>query len=115
MSIAAQILISGKGTQSSAADNAVATATVAAIPAQTHRMMGVHAEFDAAVALFKVITIIQGSTTVLTLNHDFTNGEFAFAFPAPLAGVMGGAVSATLAASGTGGINGRVTLFTFAN
>ena len=115
MSLAAQILVSGKVTQSAAADNAIATATVAAIPSQTHRMMGVHAEFDAAVALYKVITIIQGVTTVMTINHDFTNGEFAFAFPVSLKGVMGGAVSATLAASGTGGINGRISLFTFAN
>ncbi len=115
MSIAVQILTSGKGTQSSAADNATATATVAAIPAQTHRMMGVHAEFDAAVTSFKAITIIQGSTTLAVFNHDFTNGEFAFAFPTPLPGVMGGAVSATLAASGSGGTSGRVMLFTFAN
>ena len=115
MSLAHQALVSGKATQSTAADNAVATATVAAITTQTHRITGVHAEYDAAVSAFKVITIIQGSTTLLTLNHDFTNGEFAFSFPSYLAGVQGGAVSATLGASGTGGTSGRVTLFTFAN
>lgn len=115
MSIQAQVLIAGKPTQSAVADDAVATATVAAIPSMTHYILGVSADFDAAVSAIKAIAIIQGSTTLITYQWDFTNGAFHFAFPTTMKGVIGGAVSATLAASGTGGTEGRISLYTFAD
>ena len=113
--IQAQALLAGKVTQSSAADNGTATVTVSAIEGQTHFMLGVSADFDAAVTAIKAIAIIQGSTTLVTFQWDFTNGAFHFAFPAAMKGVLGGAVSATLAASGTPGLDGRISLYHFAN
>lgn len=113
MAIQAQALIGGKVTQSSATANAVATVTVSAIPAQTHRMLGVSADYDVGVSSIKTITILQGSTTVVVFKWDFTNGAFHFAFPAALKGVQGGAVSATLEASGAGGTSGRISLYHF--
>lgn len=115
MSIQAQVLIAGDVTQSTAADNATATATVSGIPGVTHRMLGVSADYDVAVSAIKTITIIQGSTTVLVLKWDFANGAFHFAFPVALRGALAGAVSATLEASGAGSTNGRVSLYHFAN
>ena len=115
MSIQAQVLVSGEVTQSAAADNATATATVAAITGMTHRMLGVSADYDVAVTSIKTITIKQGSTTVVVFKWDFTNGAFHFAFPAALRGVLGGAVSATLEASGASSTNGRISLYHFAN
>ena len=113
--ISAQALLAGKVTQSAAADDGTATVTVSAIEGQTHRMLGVSADYDAAVTAIKTITIIQGSTTLVVFKWDFTNGAFHFAFPAALAGVLGGAVSATLQASGTGGTDGRISLYHFEN
>ncbi len=115
MSIQAQVLIAGTPTQSAAADNAVATATVAAIAGMTHYILGVSADFDIAVSAIVTITILQGSTALVVYEWDFTNGAFHFAFPTTMKGVVGGAVSATLAASGTGGTSGRITLYTFPN
>ena len=115
MSIQAQILVAGNVMQSTTADNATATATVAAITGATHRMLGVSADYDVAVTAIKTITIIQGSTTLIAYKWDFTNGAFHFAFPAALRGVLSGAVSATLEASGAGSTNGRISLYHFAN
>ena len=113
--ISAQALLAGKVTQSAAADDATATVAVSAIEGQTHRMLGVSADYDAAVTAIKTITIIQGSTTLLVFEWNFNNGAFHFAFPAAIKGVLGGAVSATLEASGTGSTFGRISLYHFEN
>jgi hypothetical protein len=111
MSIHAQALLAGNVAQDSA-DNDVATATQAAVPNQEHYITGIYAEYDAAVELFKSITVTYGGGT-LVFNHDFTNGAFAFAFPSILKGGSGTAVSVALAASGSGGTTGKAMIFTF--
>ena len=113
--ISAQALLAGKVTQSAAADNATATATVSAIAGQTHFMLGISADYNVALNAIQTITIIQGSTTILVFEWDFNNGAFHFAFPAALKGVLGGAVSATLQASGAGSTFGRISLYHFEN
>ena len=113
--IQAQALLAGKVTQSSSTDNATATVAVSAIEGQTHFMLGVSADYNVALNALKAITIIQGSTTVLVFEWDFNNGAFHFAFPAAIKGVFGGAVSATLEASGTNSTFGRISLYHFAN
>jgi hypothetical protein len=114
MSVNAEVLLNAKVTQSSAADNATATATVAAIGGMTHGILGVHADYSAAPAAgFKTITLKKGTTTLLVLRHDFSTGPAFYPLPAAVWGDFGGAVSAELQASGTGGVTGRIALFTF--
>ena len=114
--INAQILLNGL-VEKASADNAIATATAPAMTSQRNFALGVLASYDAAVALYKTITITyntaSGTTVTLVFDHDFTNGEFAFAFPVAVRGFENTLVSAALEASGTGGINGKVFLFYF--
>lgn len=111
MSIGTAPLLRGKHTQSAAADNATATATVAAVANQRHMILGVEAHFSAAVTAIVAVTVNYNSLT-WTERWDFTNGPFFFNFPVGLMGAVGSTVTATLGASGTGGTNGYVTLFT---
>ena len=113
--IQAQALLAGKVTQSSAADNATATVTVSAIAGQTHFMLGVIADYNVALNALKAITIKEGSNTIIVFEWDFNNGAFHFAFPAAIKGALGGAVSATLEASGAGSTFGRISLYHFEN
>lgn len=105
-------ILRGKGTQSTAADNATATASVAAIAEQRHTVYGVHADYSAAVAAIKTVTVKHGSTTWAVFRWDFTAGMFIYNFPLPFRGALNEAVSVELEASGTGGTTGRCTIFT---
>ncbi len=113
MTIQAQALISGDVTQSSAVDNATATATIAATPGVIQRVLGASADYSATVSAIKTVTITAAKTTVF--RWDFTNGPFHFALPAALPGALNTAVTVALEASGTGGTTGRVTAYHFAN
>ena len=115
MSVETAPLLRGSATQSSAATNATATATVAAIEAQVHLVLGVSCDYDAVVASFKTVTVKHGSTTWQVFNWDFTNGPFAFSFPVALKPDQNEAVSVELEASGDGGIDGRATIYTALN
>ena len=115
MSVHTAALTRGDLAESAGADNATATATQAAVGNQTHWILGVSAEYSAAVSLFRTITVKKGSTTLKTFRWDFTNGPFHFSFPVALRGDLGGAVSAELQASGTGGTSGYATVWTALN
>jgi hypothetical protein len=115
MSIQTAALLRGKVTQSAAADNATATATVSAITHQSHYVLGVEAHYDAAVSAIKTVTIKHGSTTWQVFRWDFTNGPFFFSFPVAFKGANNEAVSAELEASGSGGTDGLVTIYTALN
>jgi hypothetical protein len=102
---------------STAVDNATATATAAAIDGARHYVAGVIAQFSVAVAAIKNITITytpEGTTSAVSLVIPW---DFSKAFPAIIAlpGIVHGkyntAVTAALGASGTGGTTGRVYLF----
>ena len=115
MSVEGAALLRGKATQSSAALNDTATATVSAIEAQVHLTFGVVAEYDAVVASIKTITVKHGSTTWQVFRWDFNNGSFAFTFPVALKSDQNEAVSVELEASGDGSINGYSTIYTATN
>ena len=113
MSIQAQILVAGDVTQSSAVDNATATATIGATEGVIQRVVGVSADYSAAVSAIKTITITAKKTVVF--RWDFSNGGFYLALPVALPGVVNTAVTVALEASGSGGTTGRVTAYHFAN
>lgn len=103
-------LLRGLVEQSAAADNTTATATVAAIDATTHLVLGVQAHYDAAVTAIKTITLTVGGVATV-FRHDFTNGAFAYNFPVALSGNPDVAVTCALEASGTGGTDGQVIVW----
>lgn len=107
--------LNGKPTESSGADNALATATVGAVLACRTFITGIKAGYSAAPAAgFKIIQIKFGTTVVLNLEWDPTkSAPLWFGFPGHVHGDYNQAVSAELAASGTGGVLGRVALFTY--
>lgn len=111
MSIGLAPLLRGKATQSASADNAIATATAAAIANQAHLILGVEAHYDAAVSLFKTITVSYNGESIVH-RWDFSNGPFIFNYPIALKGADGATVTAALEASGTGGTEGSVILYT---
>lgn len=113
MSIQAQVLLAARATQSSAADNATATATAEAIPGMTQRVLGVSADYSATVSSIKTVTV-TGKDTVI-YRWDFTNGPFHLALPLPVVGVLGATITVALEASGSGGVTGRATAYHFAN
>ena len=114
MGVNAEVLLNAKVTQGSVADNATATATVSATGSTTHGILGVHADYSAAPAAgYKTITVKKGSTTLVIFRHDFALGPAFYPLPSAVWGDAGGAVSAELEASGTGGVTGRIALFTF--
>ena len=115
MSVQLAPLLRGSVVQSSAADNTLATATVSAIDAVQHFILGVEAHFSADVSSRKTVTIKRGSTTLIVFRWDFTNYLFAFSFPVALKSDYNEAVSAELEASGSGGTSGYVSIWTATN
>jgi len=87
-------------------DNALATASKAAATDKTHVLTGVFASFSAAIT--KLLQIKDGSTVIA--EHYIVNAEF---IPLNIKGTAGNAVSAELAASGTGGTIGKVNITGF--
>lgn len=88
------------------ADNALGTATKAAVTNKTHIVYGVSAGFTNA-AVGKLLTIKDGATIVFS---TFVHSAAAITFPRGLAMTQGAACSAELAASGTAGQLGDVCL-----
>lgn len=87
-------------------DNALATATRAAVPNKTHVVFGISASFSAATA--SKLVQIKDDTTVLWEGY-ITNGEH-LPFPRGIKIAEGNACSAELAASGTGAVLGKINL-----
>ena len=107
-------LLRGRVVQSAAADDAIATATVAAIEGVTHLVLGVQAQYSLAVTAIKTITLTVGGVATV-FRHDFTNGAFAYNFPVALGGDPNVAVTCALEASGTGGTNGEAVVWVAEN
>lgn len=116
-----QILRTGTVAVSTDTDNATATATATPHTSTTSGAQGVilatgvRADFSAAVTAVKAITItftdVNGVAQTEVYRWDFSLGPFVVSFPGILTGLKGTAVVATLAASGTGGTTGRVSLY----
>lgn len=93
-----------------ATNNALATATKAAGAAGTrHHITGVYAGFSATVS-GKLLEVKKGSTVVF---RTFVYDKAYITFPSPIPAANDEAVSAELAASGTGGTTGVVSLVGF--
>lgn len=88
-------------------DNAESNATKAAVTGQRHVITGVAAGYATAPATAKLLQLKRG-TTVIWSTYLTTAKEVNF--PSPIRGNLSEAVTATLAASGTGGVVSQVTL-----
>lgn len=88
------------------ADNALATASKAADGTRQHIVYGVTASFSTAAAN-KLLTIKDGTTIVF---QAYVTNALSIVFERGIAMTPGGACSAELAASGTGGQSGDVNL-----
>ncbi|CAM4098124.1 hypothetical protein L1N85_10695 [Paenibacillus alkaliterrae] len=93
---------------SGSADNALATATKAAVTGKRHYITGVSASFGAAA--IKLLQIKDGAAVIW---EDYVHNGFQIVFSQPLAITSGNAVSAELAASGTAAVLGKVNLTGF--
>lgn len=108
-------LLNGRVVESSDADNALATATVAAIAGVRHFMAGLTADYSVIPAAgIKLIQIKVGTTVVKNIRwNPIIEFPFRFAFPVDLHGDYNQAISAELQASGTGGQTGRVSIHVY--
>lgn len=88
------------------ADNGMATAAKAAAAGKKHIVFGVSADYSAAV-VGKLLQIKDGTNVIW---QTYVHNSFQATFPRGLAATTGNAVSAELAASGTGGTVGVVSL-----
>lgn len=109
--IEAQALLNGACVQSSAADNAIATATLSATSGSRHWIGSIEADYSAAVALIKTVTLKFGGVTQFVWRWDFSKGPFARGLGFAVHGDYNTAVTVELEASGTGGVTGRVGVF----
>lgn len=109
--INAELLLNGEAVQGSAADNATASATKAAAIGVRHFLAGIRADYSAAVAAIKTVTVKLGTTVVQVYRWDFSKGPFADNMPVPIKPIENTALTVELEASGTVGVTGRVTMF----
>lgn len=107
--------LNGKVTESAAADNAVAVATVGAIAAARIFITGVKADYSAApTAIFKVIRIKFAGVTVYTISWDPLKGSpLWFGFPGHIHADYNVGITAELDPSGTATVLGRIAVFTY--
>lgn len=96
-------------TVTATADNAATTATKTAESGKAHYVTGLSASFSAANA-GKLLTLKNGTTVIGNFHvHD----QRDLVFPSPIRIDTGAAAELSLAASGTGGQIGAVTLTGF--
>lgn len=107
--------LNGRCVESAAADNALATATVAAVGAVRHFITGISADYSAAPAAgFKLIQIKLNGVVVKNIRWDPTKSmPLWWGGPGLLHGDYNQPVSAELVASGTATVTGIVTLYVF--
>lgn len=103
-----ELLLNSRPFQGATADNATASASVAATLGVRHFLMAIEADYSAAVALVKTITVKVNAVVVFVYRWDFSKGPFSRALPVPIHGDYNQAVSVELEASGTGGTTGRI-------
>lgn len=93
---------------SASADNALATATKAAVAGKSHRITAIFASYSGSKT--GLLQIKDGAAVIF--EQYIVNAD-VISLPAPLKITAGNAVSAELAASGTAGILGKVNLAGF--
>jgi hypothetical protein len=100
----------GRFVESTDVDNGLATATVAAIGSVRHFLAWIEADYSAApAAAFKLIQVKLGTTVIKNIRWNAAL-EMPLRVPLPLwpHSGLGEQLSVELAASGTGGVTGRV-------
>lgn len=119
MTMLTQLLAGSWVKESTAADNATSTVTIAATPGSQHVLTGVHVTYSVAVAAKKVFTLtyvkpgaITTSTYVVELDYNLSRAQ-SYAFPGVIRCEVETEVSIALAASGTGGTTGKVAALGF--
>lgn len=113
MSMALGMVRSSWAVQTADTVNAAAVATKAAIPGQTHYLMGFQAEFDVAHSVIHTVLIQGLHSNDIELRWDFSNGPYIVLFPVALRGLQNTDLDVTLEQSGDGAVSGRITIFGF--
>lgn len=112
MPAAEYLELNGRAVESADTDNALATCTVGAVMNMRHYIGRIFADFSAAPAAgFKTIQIKTGTVVILNIRWNPALSMPLWLDLHWLKGDYNQAVSAELAASGTGGVLGRVKLF----
>ena len=111
MSVQTGPLLRGSATQSAAADNATATATLAATAGAQRLILGVEAQYNVAENSIRTLTLNIAGSEVKNWEWDFTNGPFLFMFPVALKTGVNEAVTLVFEASGTGNTSGDCTIW----
>lgn len=103
-----EAVLNGDLVQSSAANNATATATKAATANARHFIGAIYADYSATVSAIKTVTLKFGTTAKFIWRWDFSAGPFVANLAWPVHSDYNEAASVELEASGTGGTTGRV-------
>ena len=93
-------------TVTATADNAAATSTKTGVAGRSFYVTGVAGSFAGAAA-GKLMTLKDGSTVI---GNWYVTNQFSEAFENPIKITKGADAVLSLAASGTGGMNGATTL-----
>ena len=104
-------LLRGSATQSTAVDNATATATLAATPGVKRLILGVEAQYNVSENSIRTLTLNVDGSEVKNWEWDFTNGPFLFMFPVALHTDNNEAVTLVLEASGASSTFGDCTIW----
>ena len=108
-----EAILNGYFKQGGSANNALATVSSGNIRDQRVYATRIRANYSAAVAGVRSITLLVAGVQKLQIMWDFSKGEFDWNLPIAIRGQYGndlgaGGVDVQLQASGTGGILGRV-------
>lgn len=91
-------------------DNTAITASKAAEPGKSHYITSIQGSFTASQTAGKDLTLEEGATVLFRI---YTHSSVVIPFPTPFKLSEGQSADAVLAASGTAGQIGRVTLTGF--
>ena len=111
MSVMTAPLLRGSATQSATADNATATATLAATAGVQRLILGVEAQYNVSENNIRKLTLNVAAVEVKTWEWDFTNGPFLFMFPVALHTKVNEAVTLVFEASGSASTFGDCTIW----
>lgn len=103
-----RVLVSGRPATwavTATADNAASTATKAAESGKSHYVTSISGSFSAAA--IKLLTLKDGTTVI---GNHYVHNAFGLTFPNPIKLTSGNLAELSLAASGTAGVIGAVTL-----
>jgi hypothetical protein len=99
--IQAELLLNSRPVQGNVgAAGALASVSVAAVDGVRHFILGIEADYSAAVASIKTVTVKINAAAVFVYRWDFSKGPFVRNLPAPWHGDYKQAVSVELEGTG---------------